>query len=168
MELELLDEKHLDALFDFELENRVYFETLIQSRGHDFYCRPVILAHIRDLMSDYRVGEKLSCLVVKERVVVARANIKSIDDNSASAEVGYRVAENIAGQGVASFALVGLIELAKNQLGLKNLTAWVLSNNPASARVLEKQGFVKRQTVQNYTYFKGRHLDCSEYNLTLT
>jgi ribosomal-protein-alanine N-acetyltransferase len=167
MQLELLDEKHLEMLFDFELDNRTYFETLIQSRGHDFYRRPVILAHIKDLMSDYREGEKLSCLVIKEEAVVARANIKSIDDNSSSAEVGYRVAENVTGQGVASFALGGLIELAKEQLELKSLTAWVLSNNPASARVLEKQGFVKRQTVQNYICFKGRHLDCYEYSLTL-
>ena len=167
MQLELLDEKHLNALFSFEVENRDYFETLIESRGHNFYRRPVILAHIRDLMSDYEAGEKLSCLVIKDQDVFARANIKCIDDVKASAEVGYRVAANKAGQGVASFALAGLIQLAKDQLALKSLTAWVMSNNPASARVLEKQGFVKQQTIQNYYCFKGRYLACSEYSLRL-
>ena len=167
MQLELLDEKHLDALLDFEIENRAYFEALIESRGESFYRRQVILSHIRDLMSDYETGDKLSSLVMQGEQVIARANIKEIDDDKASAEVGYRVAEAAAGKGVASFALSSLIELAKTQLALKSLTAWVMSNNPASARVLEKQGFTKQQTIQNYYCFHGRYLACSEYRLTL-
>ena len=167
MQLELLDEKHLDALLSFELDNRAYFETLIESRGHHFYRKPVVLAHIRELMSDYESGDKFSCLVIKDKGVVARANIKAIDDERGSAEVGYRVAEDSAGQGVASFALAGLIKIAKNQLALKSLTAWVMNNNPASARVLEKQGFLKQQTLQNHYCFHGRYLACSEYSLLL-
>lgn len=168
MQLELLDEKHLEPLLDFELENRIYFERLIQSRGHDFYRKPVVLAHIRDLMSDYIAGEKVSSLVTNKEVVIARANIKSINDKTSTAEVGYRVAESMSGQGVASYALEGLIDLAKTQLGLKSLTAWVMSNNPASVRVLEKQGFAIQQTIQNHYCFKGRYLACSEYALRLT
>jgi len=167
MHLELLDEKHLEALLSFELENRTYFETLIQSRGMGFYRKTVILEHIRDLVTDYEAGEKLSSLVIKNKQVIARANIKCINDEHASAEVGYRVAENNAGQGVASFALAGLIQVAKTQLALKSLSAWVMSNNPASARVLEKQGFVKQQTIQNYYCFNGCYLACSEYSLKL-
>lgn len=168
MRLELLNENHLSSLLDFELENRNYFETLIESRGNGFYHRSTVLAHIRDLMSDYEAGDKLSCLVVRDNDVLARANLKAINDEKASAEVGYRVAENVLGQGVASFALAGLIHLAQTQLDLKYLTAWVMSNNPASARVLEKQGFAKQQTIQNYYCFKGRYLACSEYALELS
>ncbi|MGB0943427.1 MAG: GNAT family N-acetyltransferase [Marinomonas sp.] len=167
MKLELLNEKHLTALMDFELENRLYFESLIASRGNDFYRRPVVLAHIRDLVSDYDAGEKLSCLVIQDDEVIARANIKDIDDEVSTAEVGYRVAESAIGKGVASFALASLIELAKTQLGLKSLTAWVMSNNPASARVLEKQGFVELETLQNHYCFNRRYLACTQYRLNL-
>ena len=167
MKLELLDEKYLTALIDFELENRLYFESLIASRGDAFYRRPVILAHIRDLVSDYDAGEKLSCLVFQDDEVIARANIKDINDETSTAEVGYRVAEAAAGKGVASFALAGLIRLAKTQLGLKSLTAWVMNNNPASARVLEKQGFVEQVTMQNHYCFNGRYLACTQYKLNL-
>lgn len=167
MQLVLLEEKHLAHLFDFELENRAYFETLIESRGDDFYRKPAILEHIKQLIADYNIGEKYSCLVLKDEKVLARANIKSIDDERATAEVGYRVAENSAGQGVASFALKSLIHVAKTQLGLKSLTAWVMGNNPASARVLEKQGFLPQQKIQNAYYFDGRYLATTEYCLQL-
>ena len=69
------------------------------------------------------------------------ANLKEIDCRLQKAEVGYRIAERYTGKGIASNCLRELIFEARARFGLQSLYANVLDNNPASKRVLEKQGF---------------------------
>ncbi len=58
-----------------------------------------------------------------------------------TAEVGYRVAEQVAGRGVATSTLRTLCRLAAAN-GLRTLRAKASTENVASQRVLEKAGFV--------------------------
>jgi [ribosomal protein S5]-alanine N-acetyltransferase len=71
--------------------------------------------------------------------VSGRFNLYDIADGSAV--VGYRVAQRVAGQGVASAALRELCRLAQADYGLWMLTADTTANHRASQRVLEKAGF---------------------------
>ncbi len=72
--------------------------------------------------------------------VVGRFNLYNLEDGTA--EVGYRVAEHVAGRGVATSTLRKLCGLAVEQYGLRTLKAKTDSENVASQRVLEKAGFV--------------------------
>ena len=71
--------------------------------------------------------------------VVGRFNLYDVADGTA--EVGYRVAEQVAGRGVATSTLRTLCRLA-SEYGLRTLTAKTTNDNVASQRVLEKAGFV--------------------------
>jgi ribosomal-protein-alanine N-acetyltransferase len=57
--------------------------------------------------------------------------------------VGYRLAEQAAGRGVATAAVRDLCELAASRHGVRRLRAATSHQNVASQRVLEKAGFVE-------------------------
>jgi RimJ/RimL family protein N-acetyltransferase len=58
-----------------------------------------------------------------------------------SAELGYYIARDFWGRGVATEAARAIIELAFESLGYLNLTSGYHADNPASGRVLAKLGF---------------------------
>lgn len=60
--------------------------------------------------------------------------------------LGYLLAEDVWGQGIASELLAGFVGWCRRQPALASLTGGVAADNPASARVLEKNGF---QLVEN-------------------
>jgi RimJ/RimL family protein N-acetyltransferase len=81
---------------------------------------------------------------------VLKGVISLMDLDEASAEVGFWVGVPHWGQGLAGGALGQLCTLAKDELGLESLRARVLARNPASARVLERNGFacIERATAR--------------------
>ena len=76
--------------------------------------------------------------------IVGRFNLYDLDNGAA--EVGYRVAERVAGRGVATEALSNLCRKAADDHGLRTLTAGTSPANVASQRVLEKAGFASTGT----------------------
>jgi ribosomal-protein-alanine N-acetyltransferase len=56
--------------------------------------------------------------------------------------LGYRVAQQVAGRGVATASVRDLCRLAPAQHGLRTLLAETNHDNVASQKVLEKAGFV--------------------------
>jgi len=60
-----------------------------------------------------------------------------------TAEVGYWLGEPYWGKGIATKAVQLITAYGFNQLGLARIHAGIFEYNPASMRVLEKNGFVK-------------------------
>ncbi|MBB6521416.1 GNAT family N-acetyltransferase [Pseudoteredinibacter isoporae] len=149
---------HLQALLQFELENRAWFESLIEPRGDDFYTLDGVAAHIGEWVEKVHQGRAYSVLLFDEDVVVARGNLKGISDGSA--EVGYRVAQQQGSKGLASLCLSHLISEARNTFKLRELQARVLDNNPASFRVLQKQGFEKFECLPESINIQGQDWNC--------
>ncbi len=79
-------------------------------------------------------------LVAERGEVVGRVNLTEVADGSA--ELGYRIAQKVTGQGLATTAVCKVRELAATRYGLSRLRARVTLDNPASRKVLEHNGFV--------------------------
>jgi ribosomal-protein-alanine N-acetyltransferase len=137
-ELQRLRSDHLAAVLAFELANRAYFAGFISDRGDDFYER--YAEHHRELLAAQDRGACIfHVLVEPSGAVIGRFNLYDIADGAA--EVGYRVAERVAGRGVATSALRELCRRARTEYNLRTLTAKTRSTGHASRRVLEKAGF---------------------------
>jgi len=80
--------------------------------------------------------------------IIGRANLKDMDAQAGVAELGYRVAKDQVGHGVATAAVTQMKDIALRQCGLHRLHAVVTEVNLASMRVLEKCGFVSMGMVQ--------------------
>lgn len=158
MRFEALSISHLQALFDFEQVNKLWFESLIEPRAEEFYSLDGIAVHINEYLQAASQGLSYSVLLLEGNEVLARGNLKAI--SSQSAQVGYRVAEGYGSKGLASMCLSHLISEAENTYNLRELQARVLENNPASLRVLQKQGFEQFEYLADFMNIQGQCLNC--------
>jgi [ribosomal protein S5]-alanine N-acetyltransferase len=130
---------HASAVLAFELANRAYFAARISDRGDEYFDRFAEL-HSALLDDQEASGGAYHVLVAEDGSVLGRFNL--IFSGNESAKLGYRVAQHVAGQGVATAAVRELCRLAATRYGLRTLEAAVSDTNVASQKVLTKAGFV--------------------------
>lgn len=153
-------------LLAFELDNRAWFERHIDARADDFYSLYGVRQHIAQLLQGHAQGHAHPCLIVdRDGTLMGRANLKGIGQQTA--EVGYRIGQQHAGQGLATAALRHLIAVARAQWRLQRLTAHAIDGNAASIRVLERCGFVRGHGVADIAVVDGVVVDGHEFLLEL-
>ena len=137
--LQRLDAGHAPAVLAFELANRAYFAAFISDRGDEFFGQ--FTARHRAMLADQEAGTgAYYVLVAGDGSVLGRFNLYDIQDGTAV--LGYRVAEHVAGRGVATAAVRELCQLAGARHGLRTVRAATSRENTASQKVLVKAGFV--------------------------
>jgi len=137
-ELQRLRADHAPAVLAFELANRAYFAASISDRGDEFFAQ--FTDRYGALLAEQDAGVAAFHVLVDEGgSVLGRFNLIFAGDGIA--ELGYRVAQNAAGRGVATAAVRELCQLAALQYGLRTLRAATSRENVASQKVLAKAGF---------------------------
>jgi ribosomal-protein-alanine N-acetyltransferase len=138
-ELQQLRADHGQAVLDFELANRAYFAAFINDRGDAFYDQ--FTDRHRAMLAEQGAGQcAFYVLVAEDGSVLGRFNLYDLKDGSA--ELGYRVAQHVAGRGVATASVRKLCRLAAVRHGVRKLRAVTSHANVASQKVLAKAGFV--------------------------
>ena len=138
-ELQLVRLDHAPALLAFEQENRAYFAAVIPDRGDEFFAE--FDARHAELLAAQAAGtDYFHVLVAENGEVLGRLNLFAVADGSA--DLGYRIAQKAAGRGLATAAVRQVRELAAARYGLTSLRAKVTTDNPASHKVLERNGFI--------------------------
>lgn len=138
-ELQRLRADHAGALLAFELVNRAYFAEAISDRGDEFYDQ--FTERHSALLSEQDAGiGAFHVLVAENGSILGRFNLVFVEDGTA--ELGYRVAQHVAGRGVATATVRELCRLAATSYGLRTLRAATARENAASQKVLTKAGFV--------------------------
>jgi ribosomal-protein-alanine N-acetyltransferase len=138
-ELQPLREDHAPAVLAFERMNRSYFAASISDRGDEFFQQ--FTARHTALLAEQASGiGAYYVLVAEDGSVLGRFNLFLTGDGTA--DLGYRVAESIAGRGVATTGVRELCKLALVQHGVRTVRAATAHANIASQKVLLKAGFV--------------------------
>ena len=138
-ELQQLRAGHAPAVLAFELANRAYFAASISDRGDEFFDQ--FAGRHRESLAEQESGiAAYYVLVAEDDSVLGRFNLYRFNDGTA--ELGYRVAQHVAGRGVATATVRELCRLAAARHGLHTLRAATSLDNAASQRVLAKAGFV--------------------------
>ncbi|MFE6822144.1 GNAT family N-acetyltransferase [Streptomyces sp. NPDC057690] len=138
-ELIQLHAGHAPAVLAFELANRAYFAVSVSDRGDEFYDR--FTDRFSALLAEQEAGIcAFYVLVGEDGSVLGRFNLYDLKDGAA--ELGYRVAQHVAGRGVATATVRELCRLAAARHGLRTLRAGTSRENVASQKVLTKAGFV--------------------------
>jgi ribosomal-protein-alanine N-acetyltransferase len=83
-----------------------------------------------------------------------------------SANLGYWVAEQFSGRGLATSAVAEAIELAFSEFGLHRLEAATLVDNLSSQRVLQKNNFEPIGLARRYLQIAGEWRDHLLFQLT--
>jgi [ribosomal protein S5]-alanine N-acetyltransferase len=138
-ELRRLHANHASAVLAFELANRAYFAASISDRGDDFFDQ--FTDRYNALLAEQDAGTcAFYVLLAEDGSVLGRFNLVDIAEHTA--ELGYRVAQQVAGRGVATATVLELCRLGTARHGLRILRAATAHENAASRKVLTKAGFV--------------------------
>ncbi|HEY5984880.1 MAG TPA: GNAT family N-acetyltransferase [Streptosporangiaceae bacterium] len=138
-ELQRLHAGHAPAVLAFELANRAYFAAFVSDRGDEFFDQ--FTERHSALLAEQEAGiGAFYVLVAEDSSVLGRFNLYDFEDGTA--DLGYRVAQHVAGRGVATAAVRELCRLAAARHGLRTLRAATSRENVASQKVLVKAGFV--------------------------
>lgn len=138
--LELLKYEDAMDLFNFENENRLFFEKMVPGRGDGYYMWEIFLQRHREILAEQASGLCRFYLVKDSGGNIAgRINLVDMDAAKGTAEIGFRMGEKFGGKGIGSCALSLLLstDSAVDKIHAKTTTV-----NKSSQRVLERNGFI--------------------------
>lgn len=136
--IERLRLDHGAALLAFEQENRAYFAASVSDRGDDYFAH--FDERLRELLDEQAGGHfHFHVLIGGAGEIVGRVNLVDVADGSA--DLGFRIAEKAAGQGLATAAVREMCAMAAASYGLVILRASAADDNVGSRTVLTRTGF---------------------------
>lgn len=152
--LEQLNKDWYVDLFRFEVENRWWFEKFVDPRPVGYFNYPVFESFQNQLVTEQDQNQGLYFLAIEDQSrVIGRFNLYDI--NNDVIELGYRIAEDRAGKGITTHLVAEMVKIARLN-NFRAIRARVEVANPSSAKVLEKNGFVRVQQQDNLVYFEIR------------
>jgi [ribosomal protein S5]-alanine N-acetyltransferase len=80
-------------------------------------------------------------------------------------EIGYMILPEYQGKGLVTEAVGLMIDYGFQQMKMHSLEAIIDPDNLASAKVLEKNKFVKEGHFKENTFFEGKYYDSAVYSL---
>ncbi len=80
-------------------------------------------------------------------------------------EIGYMLLPEAQGKGIITEAIQLLIDYGFNEMKMHSLEAIIHPDNLASARVLEKNNFVREAHLKENEFYDGKFLDTVIYSL---
>ncbi|WP_368505184.1 GNAT family N-acetyltransferase [Alkalihalophilus sp. As8PL] len=165
--LEKLQPGDAKKLYEFEIENRDYFEKMVPSRGEDYYNFETFKIRHEALLDEQTKGQSYYYLIKNENgLILGRMNLVDIDKSRNLGYIGYRVGGAYTGKGIANRALKLLLETL-NWQGIKQVLAKTTTNNIPSQKVLEKNGFNHISTSDEEFVMNGNRLKFVYYKWTI-
>lgn len=144
MDLRLLAASDALVLWAFERTHRAYFEQWVQARPGRFYSAEGFTQEMTASLQRQANDQAFHYLMWEGNALVGRINLTQVRrDHFHSASLGYRVAPDCGGRGLASQAVHAVLQQAFNVHHLQRIEAVVRPENKASVRVLLKQGFIQ-------------------------
>jgi ribosomal-protein-alanine N-acetyltransferase len=110
--------------------------------------------------------EKFYCIEIDGAAVGGIGLRPGEDVHRHTAEFGYWLAEEFWGRGIMTEIVNAFEKYCFENFSLRRLYAEPFSNNPASARVLEKAGFIFEGRLQKNVVKDGKILDSHLYAKT--
>ena len=110
-------------------------------------------------------GEAFYFAILADGELIGALDLRSIDHEDHSVEFGYAISASHWGKGITTKAVALALRYAFCELGMDLVRASCLRRNPASARVLEKNGFRESgEYSSDFPKFKGEPF--REFQLT--
>lgn len=138
--------------------NRTFLANSGPLRQEDYFTDEGQETAVRMSLQNAQAGASFPMVIVDDAdELIGTLNLNSIIRGAfQSASIGYWVAQDRNGQGVATAAVAEAKDVAFGQLGLHRIQAETRPENHASQRVLLKNGFAQYGIAPNYLKIAGR------------
>ena len=148
--LELLSEANSLDVYAFETENREYFERSLPPRPANYFDLEGFKEITRELLTEQTNRDVYMHLIRDSQgVMVGRINLSVLEGDRKTAELGYRIGENVTNLGYASEAVKLVLDKAFTTYSFNRIIAGTARDNLASQRVLLKNGFTFSRMIEN-------------------
>ncbi len=165
--LELLSEENSLDVYFFEKENREYFERNLPPRPANYFESEVFKEITRELLREQENHDVYMHLIRDSQgVMVGRINLSVLGKDRKTAELGYRIGENVSNLGYASEAVKLVLEKAFTTFGLHRIIAGTATDNLASQRVLLKNGFTFSRVIENDLQIHNEWVHTAVFEIT--
>lgn len=156
----LLTQDDAPQLAELTRRNRDFLAPWEPIRGEAWFTDEGQAAAVRRVLDEQQRDLCWPGVILAEGEIVGRINLNSIVRGAGQyASVGYWVAGDHNGRGLATAAVAAVLELAWTELGLHRVEAGTLVHNVASQRVLTANGFGRIGLAPAYVRIAGRWQD---------
>ena len=165
--LELLSEENSLDVYSFEKENREYFERNLPPRPANYFELEAFKEITRELLREQENHDVYMHLIRDTQgVMVGRINLSVLGKDRKTAELGYRIGENVSNLGYASEAVKLVLEKAFTTYGFNRIIAGTAIGNLASQRVLLKNGFTFSRVIENDLQIHNEWVHTAVFEIT--
>lgn len=165
--LELMSEDNSIGIYSFEKENREYFERNLPPRPAHYFDLEGFKEITRELLREQENHDVYMHLIRDAQgVMVGRINLSVLGKDRKTAELGYRIGENVTNLGYASEAVKLVLEKAFTTYGLHRIIAGTATDNLASQRVLLKNGFTFSRVIENDLQIHNEWVHTAVFEIT--
>lgn len=159
--IRLITRSDAEALSGLQLRSRVFLAPWEPARSEDYFTAAGQLADVETALGRYERGEAVPFVVMDDDGAVAgRLTLSGLVRGPfQSCSMGYWLAEDRTGRGLATQAVAAAVEHAFMGLGLHRVQAETLLTNTASQRVLARSGFDQYGLAPRYLKIAGAWQD---------
>ena len=105
-------------------------------------------------------------LILKENnTLIGIISFHRIEKENYRAEIGYILAANFHRKGLMQEAVTAILDYGFNTMKLHSVEAVINPANNISAKLLEKNGFIREAYFKENFHFNGKFLDSAIYSL---
>lgn len=154
------DVSHTEALTRLYSENRAYLRKWEPERDPSFFEPETQHRLLAEVDRRRREGRQWTALIHNGHEYVGYMTLNHIVWGALrNCRIGYWVSQRHAGQGIATAAVARCLDIAFGELGLHRVEASVRTDNPASIRALENNGFRLIGLARAHVFLEGRWHD---------
>lgn len=137
---------------------------------HDAYSRQDSENWVQWTQKNWTYGVQYDFVIeeLSKQTLIGGVGLLKINPYERSAELGYWLHSEYAGQGITSEAAKLAVQYAKEELGLKRIIIYMSLCNIASQKIAQKLGAQYLETRKKYETVNGTALDCQFYELDLS
>lgn len=149
-----------ETLAELYRANRDFLRPWEPTRDEAFFTAEGQLEDLRRMVEAEAIGRMWPALIFADGVTVGRITLHNIIRGSLqSCYLGYWVAKEHGGRGVATEAVRLSLDVAFNELFLHRVEAFTRLDNVVSQRVLLKNGFSRVGVARRHIHVDGRWHD---------
>jgi ribosomal-protein-alanine N-acetyltransferase len=156
------------ALADVQTRSREHLRPWEPDRHERWFTPAGQEERLRAQLERYKNGQVVPWVLVEgDRVVGAATLSDLVPGPFRSASLGYWLAVDAVGRGLATRAVEMVAEIADKELKLHRIEASTLTDNVASQQVLQRTGFHQIGFAPTYLHIAGSWQDCNLYQRIL-
>lgn len=110
---------------------------------------------------------ELGIFDINTKKFIGMCTLENINNKYSVCELGYWLDKKYVGKGYMTECANAIIQFAKNELNMKSINAFVVTEHKKSILLLERLGFVRMQLLENDDENKGRLVNRYWYKLQL-